>query len=163
MRKIKIAQIGTSANSHGNWIFNSLKKQKDVFEIVAYAMPEQEREKFPNNLNVFAGYREMTVEEILRNPDIEAVTIETEELYLTKYAQMAAEAGKHIHMEKPGGTVLEDFERLVRTLKAKKLAFSLGYMYRFNPIINAVIEKLKNLEKTNETMLIKFKNFKPLS
>jgi len=31
------------------------------------------------------------------------LVIETEEIYLTKYALMVAEAGKHLHMEKPGG------------------------------------------------------------
>lgn len=44
MRKIRIAQIGTSTNSHGNHIFNSLKKQSDIFEVVGYAFPENERE-----------------------------------------------------------------------------------------------------------------------
>ena len=33
MRKIKIAQIGTSLYSHGSDIFKSLTKQKDVFHI----------------------------------------------------------------------------------------------------------------------------------
>ena len=112
MRKIKIAQIGTSQNSHGNMIWSSLKKQSDIFEIVGFAMPENERDKFPNNMAGFEGYNELTVDEILNNPEIEAVAIETEEKYLTKYALMAAEKAKHIHMEKPGGTVLADFEKL---------------------------------------------------
>ena len=47
MKKIKIAQLGTSANSHGNPIFGSLQKQSDMFEIAGFAMPENEREKFP--------------------------------------------------------------------------------------------------------------------
>ena len=50
MKKIKIAQIGTSHNSHGSSIFNSLKKQSDLFEIVGYALPENEREKFPEEM-----------------------------------------------------------------------------------------------------------------
>ena len=29
---------------------------------------------------------------------------------------MAAKAGKHVHMEKPGGTVLSDFEKLIETV-----------------------------------------------
>ena len=33
MRKIKIAQIGTSDNSHGNLIFDSLKKNSDIFAV----------------------------------------------------------------------------------------------------------------------------------
>ena len=144
MRKIKIAQIGTSMNSHGNPIWKSILKQPDIFEVVGYAFPEQEREKFPKQAAAFDGYKELTVEEILSNPEIEAVAVETEEIYLTKYALMAAKAGKHIHMEKPGGVNLADFEELIATLKAKKLTFSTGYMYRFNPMIQDAIAKVKS-------------------
>ena len=97
MRKVKIAQIGTSQNSHGNDIFNCLKRNSDVFEIVGYALPENEREKFPERMAAFEGYREMTVEEILNDPEIEAVTVETEEIYLTKYAALVATCKKHLH------------------------------------------------------------------
>ena len=65
MRKIKIAQIGTSANSHGSDVFNTLKRNSDVFEIVGYVMPENEREKFPHRMADFEGYCELTLEEIL--------------------------------------------------------------------------------------------------
>ena len=53
MKKIKIAQIGTSQNSHGNDIWRTLIKLSDVFEIVGYAFPENEREKFPNKVEIF--------------------------------------------------------------------------------------------------------------
>ena len=61
MEKIKVAQIGTSINSHGNQVWRSLTKQTDVFEVVGYAFPENEREKFLENIDIFDGYREMTV------------------------------------------------------------------------------------------------------
>ena len=51
MKKIKIAQIGTSRFSHGVSIWRSLRKQSDVFEVVGYALPEGEREKFPEWAN----------------------------------------------------------------------------------------------------------------
>ncbi len=146
MNKIKIAQIGTSLHSHGNGIWSRLLKNNDLFDVVGYAFPENEKERFPKNAEAFRAYREMTVEEILNDPEIEAVAVETEEKYLTKYALMVAEAGKHLHMEKPGGLVLEDFERLIETLKQKKLAFSMGYMYRFNPMIQEAIQKVQNGE-----------------
>ena len=141
MKRIRIAQIGTSDYSHGSDIWNTLTKYKDLFEVVGYALPENEREKFPHRMNAFEGYKEMTVEEILSDPTIEAVTVETEEIYLTKYALMVARAGKHLHMEKPGGKSLSDFETLISLLKEKNLAFSVGYMYRFNPIISDAVEK----------------------
>ncbi len=146
MKKIKIAQIGTSANSHGNDIWNSLLKQNDLFEVVGYAFPEKEREKFPQQASAFDGYNELTVDEILNNPEIEAVAVETEEIYLTKYALMVANAGKHLHMEKPGGVDLADFEKLVEILKSKNLTFSTGYMYRFNPKIQEALAKVKSGE-----------------
>ena len=143
MKKIKVAQIGTSKWSHGSGIWPTMARHPEFFELVGYALPENEREKFPNSIKCFEGYREMTVEEILADPEIEAVTVETEEIYLTKYALMVARAGKHLHMEKPGGVSLSDFEELISVLKEKRLVFSLGYMYRFNPKINEAIERVK--------------------
>jgi len=93
MKKIKVAQIGTSKNSHGNAIWRSMLKQSDIFEVVGYAFPENEREKFPREARAFEGYREMSVDDILGDSEIEAVAVETEEIHLTKYALMVAEAG----------------------------------------------------------------------
>lgn len=146
MRKIRIAQIGTSQHSHGTVVWKSLLKQSDIFEVVGYHFPENEREKFPKEMAAFDGYREMTLDEILNDPSIEAVTVETEEIYLTKYAQLAADHGKHIHMEKPGGIDLAAFEKLINTVKKNKTVYHLGYMYRYNPYVRETIEKAKNGE-----------------
>jgi len=143
MRKIRIAQIGTSRYSHGSDIFFALSANPDVFEIVGYALPENEEEKFPDRIKVFEGYRKMSVEEIMADKSIEAVTVETEEIYLTKYALMAAKAGKHVHMEKPGGVSLEDFEEMITVFKEKKTVFHTGYMYRYNPVIVDIIKRVK--------------------
>ena len=142
MRKIRIAQIGTSRYSHGNEIFKTIAENSDIFELVGYHLPEGEREKFPGNMKRFEGYPELTLEEILSDKTIEAVTVETEEIYLTKYATMAAEAGKHIHMEKPGGVSLPDFENLIATVKKNGTVFHTGYMYRYNTVISDIIKRV---------------------
>ncbi len=146
MRRVRVAQIGTSAFSHGNDIFNTLKKQSEIFEIVGYHLPENEREKFPDRMAAFKGYKELTLAEILEDKTIEAVAIETEEIYLTKYALLAAQAGKHIHMEKPGGLCLKEFESLVDEVKRKGKVFHVGYMYRYNPEVAALIKRVKSGE-----------------
>ena len=146
MKKIKVAQIGTSRNSHGSSIWKRLNRNADLFDAVGYALPENEREKFPEMMSYFDGYKEMTVEEILSDPEIEAVVVETEEIYLTKYAIMVAEAGKHLHMEKPGGVEPLEFRRLIEILKEKNLVFTTGYMYRFNPKVIEAIKKVKSGE-----------------
>ena len=117
MRKIRIAQIGINRDSHARSIFNSLKKQNEIFEIAGYALVENEREIFSDLLGTFDGYPELTLKAILEDPTIEAVTVETEECHLTKYAALAAKHGKHIHMEKPGGTSLKEFEAMIAAVK----------------------------------------------
>ncbi len=146
MKKIKIAQIGINEHSHGSNIWQSILKQSDLFEVVGYALPERERERLPQRVKNFEGYREMSLEEILEDPSIEAVTIETDEIYLTKYALMAAKAGKHLHMEKPGGANREEFEELIATVKEKGLIFHTGYMYRYNPYVQELLEQVKRGE-----------------
>lgn len=143
---IKIAQIGINKYSHSNEIFKSICKQSDLFEVVGYTLPENERERIPEKLDDFKGYEELTLCEILNNPEIEAVTVETDEIYLTKYATMAAKAGKHIHMEKPGGIKLPDFEELIGIMKNSGKIFHTGYMYRYNPYIKDLLNRIQNGE-----------------
>ncbi len=146
MKKIKIAQIGLNEYSHSLEIFESLEKQSDVFEIVGYALSENEEKRLPSKATRLQKYKKMTVEEILSNPEIEAVTIETDEIYLTKYALAAAKAGKHIHMEKPGGVSLCDFEELIKTVKQSGKVFHTGYMYRYNPNVMEIMKRVKSGE-----------------
>lgn len=143
MRKIRIAQIGMNRYSHSSEIFHTLKIHPELFEIVGYALVEDERETCAEKLDVFEGYREMTLDEILNDPTIEAVAVETDEIHLTKYAQMAADHGKHIHMEKPGSQNLADFEKLIQTVKAHGKVFHVGYMYRYNPYVADAISRAK--------------------
>lgn len=143
MRKVRIAQIGLNQYSHSGEIFDTLVKFPELFEIVGYCLVEDERETCADKIKHFAGYPELTLEQILNDPTIEAVAVETDEIHLTKYAQMAAEHGKHIHMEKPGGADLAAFEKLIDTVRANGKVFHIGYMYRYNPFIREAIEGVK--------------------
>ncbi len=146
MRKIRIAQIGTSKMSHGNPVFKRLIDNPDVFEVAGVCFPEKEDEKWPENMPQFEGYKRLTLDEILKDDTIEAVTVETEEINLTKYALMAAKHNKHIHMEKPGGIDHKEFEELVAVMKKTGKVFSTGYMYRFNPSVIELLDEIKRGE-----------------
>ena len=117
MRKIRIAQIGINYLSHSTHIFDTLKWNPDLFEVAGYCLVEDERALGESKLKHMAGYPELTLEQILSDPTIEAVTVETDEIHLNKYAIMAAKAGKHIHMEKPGSQDLESFTELVQIMQ----------------------------------------------
>ena len=144
MRKFKIAQIGINTYSHSNEIFGSICKQSDIFEVVGYVLPENERERIPHKVNAYADYKELALDEVLNDPEIEAVTIETDEIYLTKYALMAAKANKHIHMEKPGGEDLTEFTELIRVMKESGKVLHIGYMYRYNPEVQTLMKRIQD-------------------
>jgi len=141
MRKIRIAQIGINRYSHGYDIFETLRALPEIFDIAGYALVEDEREACRDKLGIFDGFPELTPAEILADPAIEAVTVETDEVHLIKYARMAAEAGKHIHMEKPGSPDADAFDALTRTMEASGRVFHLGYMYRYHPYIADAVER----------------------
>ena len=139
MKKIKIAQIGVM-HDHASAAIGSLKRISHIFDLIGYARPDDDGKAY---LEPYKDVPEMTVEEILNYPGLDAVAIETNELNLTKYARMAADRGLHIHMDKPGGTSAEDFDKLIDTVNEKKLVFSTGYMYRFNPQVTKALEMAK--------------------
>ena len=132
--------------SHGNDMFMTLKKLSDVYEIVGYALPEDEHEIVPDILGVFDGYPELSVEQILSDPEIDAVAVETEEIHLTKYAKMVAESGKHLHMEKPGGTDPKAFAEMIEAVKRGGKVFHTGYMYRYNIEVQKLLRRVRNGE-----------------
>ena len=146
MRKVRIAQIGMNRYSHAPEIFHTMSIHPEIFDLVGYALVEDERETCKEKLKCFDDYPELTLDEILNDPTIEAVTVETDEIHLLKYAQMAAEHGKHIHMEKPGSQSLADFEKLIETVRAGGKVFHIGYMYRYNPYISEAIARAKSGE-----------------
>lgn len=146
MRKLKIVQIGLG-HDHAKDVLDTVLDMSDVFEVVGFAVPPSEENDFSDRVAFYRDTRHLTqytVEELLKLPDVDGATVETEEINLVTYAQMAAERGWHVHMDKPGGLDFAAFEALANTLRDKRLAFSLGYMYRFNPIIAEAIEKVES-------------------
>ncbi len=143
MSKLKIAQIGMG-HDHAVDIINTLKKQTHLFEIVGLAIPDEEAGKYQEKLEQHCqGIPRLTVDEIMEDPTITAVAIETEEINLTNYALLAAQHDKQIHMDKPGGFELAAFEELIELLKEKKLVFHLGYMYRYNQAVTKLLEEIR--------------------
>ncbi len=145
MRRIRVAQIGIG-HDHGRWVIQSLRKQSDIFDVAAIAFPEGEKERYPHWEAYYEGLPQWTIEEVLEDESIDAVIVECEEKNLCKAALAAAKAGKHIHMDKPGGLSLSEFEMLVSTVRSGKLVFHTGYMYRYNPSIQALLERVKRGE-----------------
>lgn len=148
MKKIKVAQIGVG-HDHAAEAMATLKLQNDIYDVVGFAIVPEDSENAPgfvyeNRKGDFADIPQMTVEEILNYPGLDAVVIEAEDRALTKYAFMAAEKGLHIQMDKPGGISGDEFDKLIDIVKEKNLVFHTGYMYRYNPEVMQLKEDIKS-------------------
>ncbi len=152
MKKLNVIQIGIG-HDHATSGFNSILKQDDIYNVLGFAVPEDEvaacqlaDTRYEERIKEYRDDRKIpfySVEDALNLPNLDAAIIETNEENLTKYAIMAAEKGLHVYMDKPGAYNFADFEKLVSILKAKKLAFAVGYMYRYNPMVREAIKKIE--------------------
>lgn len=77
---------------------------------------------------VYTDYKDM-----LQNPDIHAVSIATPDFAHREFAVAAAEAGKHILVEKPIATTVEDGEAILAAAKQAGVKLMVCYHNRVNP------------------------------
>lgn len=85
----------------------------------------------------FEDYRDL-----LRLPEIEAVVICLPSLLHAEAAIAAFENGKHVYLEKPLATNLEDAKRVRLAWKRAKTVGMIGFNYRFNPLFAKLREQI---------------------
>ena len=128
--KIKLGQIGVG---HAHATKLEVYRRSDDYEVVGIVEPDKElRERAA----AVAAYRDlpwMTEDELLGVPGLQVVTVETRVRDLLATAERCITAGKHVHLDKPAGTSLPQYRRLLDSAAGKKLLVQMGYMYRYNP------------------------------
>src|SRR5262249_27393179 len=72
-------------------------------------------------------------EDMLADPQVEAVIIAVADQYHVPLCRQAAAAGKHVRVEKPRGVSVEECEELRRDLRGTRLVFQVGNNRRFDP------------------------------
>ena len=142
MKRLNVIQIGLG-HDHACAVLESMLRQKERFRVCALALPECEREKYADRLAPFADIPLLTPEEALALQGTDAAVIETEEKNLTRCAAQAIGRGLHVHMDKPGGETLSDFEALISAAKRSGKVLHLGYMYRYNPAVRDMMKRVR--------------------
>ncbi len=144
MKPIKIAQIGTM-HDHASETLRSILDLNECFDVVGIAEPEEIGKPRLED-GVFSRVPHLTVEQLLEMKELEAVTIETQEESATYYAQLFAEKGIHVHLDKPGSQSRESFKYLIETLRSHNSVLQMGYMYRYNPAVMDTLQRVKSGE-----------------
>lgn len=130
-QKLKVGIIGAGwqAENHVNGYLKSGKA-----EIVAVADVKEEAArafltKFGLKAKAYGSYRDL-----LKDPEVQAVSICAPNKFHSEITVASAEAGKHMLAEKPFVTGPEEAKRSWVALKGSGVKCAVGYHRRFNPL-----------------------------
>ncbi len=98
---------------------------------------------------------------LIDNPDINAVYVATPPGSHAKYAIMAAEAGKHVYVEKPMALNFSECQEMIGTAKKAGVSLFVAYYRRCLPYFNKVKE-LVEAGRIGIPRFVNIKLFKPI-
>lgn len=130
--RLRIGQIGTK-HAHAAGKAAAIRNLPDTWEFVGIVEPDPQRRAAAQQEKSYQGLAWMTEEELLNTPGLQAVAVETEVRDLLATAQRCVAAGVHVHLDKPAGESLAQFQRLLAEATRRKLTVQMGYMFRYNP------------------------------
>ncbi len=143
---INLAVIGI-----GRWGKNLLREFNKITEVTyCYARSAENRQWLKKNYpNIEAAE---SYDDILNNPNIDAVVIATPIETHFELARRALESGKHTFVEKPITAIPAQAEKLVSLAKKNKLILFVGHTFLYHP----VFQKIKELTKNDPLIYAKF-------
>lgn len=140
MKKLGVAVIGT-----GFWGKNHARVFKELEETKLVAICDINAEIAKNAANQFGIKPYTNSGKMLKNKEIEAVSICTWSTSLAKEALKALKAGKHVLVEKPMAANVKQAKELLEIAEKDGLHLTVGFLMRFIPglqhIRNAVESK----------------------
>ncbi|NKB51793.1 MAG: gfo/Idh/MocA family oxidoreductase [Rhizobiaceae bacterium] len=133
-RQLKIGILGCGPIAQAGH-FESVTKSKNCELYVICDVAEDLLQRFAVTHAVartFSSYQEM-----LADPDVEAVIIATADAFHVPAALDALEAGKHVLCEKPLGVSLQEVKKLKTAVQKSGRLLQVGHMKRFDPGIES--------------------------
>jgi predicted dehydrogenase len=132
MAKVKYGQIGVG-HAHASKL--QVYRASPDYEVIGIVEPDADLRRRAQGAEVYRGLPWMTIEQLLNQPGLQVVGVETRVRDLLETAQRCIDAGKHVHLDKPAGESLPKYRRLLDEAARQHLAVQMGYMYRYSPAI----------------------------
>lgn len=112
----------------------------------------QEENKAQNFKREFGGKIFMSYEDLITSDEVDAIYIPLPPALHYKWAKRTLENGKHVFVEKPSTTSLEDTNALIMLAKKYQLALHENYMFIFHEQLKE-IQEIVNSGKIGEVRL----------
>lgn len=139
MKRVRVGVVGTG--KMGYFHCTKLKQMKNVNFIGIYD-PDTERAK--NISKTFQVKAYNTYFDLLS--DIDAVIIAAPTPFHFSLVEEAIINNKHVFVEKPITTTLEEADKIKELLKNRNIKFQVGHIERFNPAIQRVYQYIQQDE-----------------
>ena len=91
----------------------------------------------------YDGVKLMSVDELLAVPNLKAVAVETTIEASCEMARRCIEAGKHVHLDKPGALNHAEFKSMRLEAEKRGLTVQMGYMLRYNPAFELLFKAVR--------------------
>lgn len=121
----------------------SLRKLSQYYDVVGIAEPDPDQQKRVKDQSAYRGLKWLTEEQLLNTAGLQAVAVETDVSELVPTAKRCVSAGMHVHLDKPAGLSLTQFQALLDDAARRKLTVQMGYMFRYNPAFQLCFEAVK--------------------
>jgi len=128
MKKLGVAVIGT-----GFWGRNHARVFKELAETELLAICDIDAERARSVAKQFGVTPYTSTGRMLKNENIEAVSICTWSTSLAREALKALNAGKNVLVEKPMAASVKQAENLLKTAEKEGLHLTVGFLMRFIP------------------------------
>lgn len=141
MKKLSVAVVGV-----GFWGANHVRIYNELpnTELVAVCDVNSERVRAVTEEFGVEGYTDSG--KLLKRKDVEAVSICTWSTNLAMEAVRALKAGKHVLVEKPMATTIQQAKKIVGLARRKERRLMVGFVERFNP----GVQRIKNAIEKGE-------------
>lgn len=127
-KKIGVAVIGT-----GFWGKNHAKAYKEIESTNLIAICDKNADRAKIIADQFGVKAYTDSKQMLKNKEIEAVSVCTWSTVLANEALIALQAGRHVLVEKPMAADVKQAERLLKTAQNNGLHLTVGFLTRFIP------------------------------
>lgn len=133
-RKLRMAMIGIGVG--GAEILPAMDAMEEIDLVAGCDINPVTRERFVERYKGAKAYA--TVEELCADPTVEAVWISTPNQFHAPHTIIAANAGKHVVVEKPMALNLQEAEAMVAAAGKNKVKLLAGHTRSFTPPIQAM-------------------------
>ena len=136
--------MGIAVVGCGYWGMNYVRIFNELTESRVVAVCEQSPERLKEVARRFPSVHLTTqIDDVVSQPDVEAVVVCTEATSHYKVARRMLAAGKHLLVEKPLTTTSTDASRLIELADSHSVTLMVGHTFIFNAGVRKVKEYVK--------------------